>query len=603
MRTFRKSRLTLALAAALGITAASTVPAQAGGTSPQQGFSPTETGQVLIFPYYTVNDGWVTLFNLTNTTSSALAVKVRFREYVNSRDVLDFTLMLSPFDAWTGWVSMGANGPVLRTNDNSCTSPLDVDGLPLNAAAYNPPFANTGPTGPERLMEGYVELVVMGECPQDDGGNWDQCLTADAETEDGEDGPSAPGVGWLTEHVTVAGQAGEPRDCQTADEYFLATDRRWEGIDDVDNGTGPNTIPGNGRPLAAGVGTKNAVGDLDEDLEKDWYWGYGPVVSAGPLKGNLSLINTATGQGAGTEAMHLDNVVSDTDQVSFVTAQEFPWFLEPTLATVGSDEGPWNTDNQNGEFTTELEDRFMWSAVLNEWSDNPSTGARTDWVVNFPTKGNHTDQFCNQVQANNNAWRHEDAVAGAPRMACAGADYVIETETEGLTAAGPRVPNATYLLVDEDTIDGFPYIAPFSVRFDNGESPIAVEAVLFDREEGGSTVGGTTPSPTPPGQGSFLPFETNVITVGTAGSPLGSPSAITVDTTVLVSGQPFGWMYLDLLNSVSALPAYGFVVKTRDLGAPGLNFGQMMDHGYVQLEEKMDDNGGETGPEGEETGL
>jgi hypothetical protein len=63
-------------------------------------------GQVLIFPYYTVRDGWTTLFGVVNTNPNAVAVKVRFREAYNSRDIFDFNIILSGHDVWTGWVRM-----------------------------------------------------------------------------------------------------------------------------------------------------------------------------------------------------------------------------------------------------------------------------------------------------------------------------------------------------------------------------------------------------------------------------------------------------------------------------------------------------------------
>ncbi|KAB2930668.1 MAG: hypothetical protein F9K25_09000, partial [Candidatus Contendobacter sp.] len=44
-------------------------------------------GQALIFPYYTVRGGWTSLFGVTNTSNQVVAVKVRFRESYNSRDV------------------------------------------------------------------------------------------------------------------------------------------------------------------------------------------------------------------------------------------------------------------------------------------------------------------------------------------------------------------------------------------------------------------------------------------------------------------------------------------------------------------------------------
>src|SRR5438045_1769632 len=63
-------------------------------------------GQVLLYPYYTTrndNNGnaYGTLLSVVNATPSAKAVRVRFLEGKNSREVLDFNLFLSPFDVWT----------------------------------------------------------------------------------------------------------------------------------------------------------------------------------------------------------------------------------------------------------------------------------------------------------------------------------------------------------------------------------------------------------------------------------------------------------------------------------------------------------------------
>src|SRR5436309_438676 len=89
------------------------------------------TGQVLVYPYYTVQstsgNSWNTFLSVVNTTSSAKAVKVRFLEGKTSSEVLDFNLFLSPNDVWTGAVvpsSSAAGAPaMLITADNSCTSP------------------------------------------------------------------------------------------------------------------------------------------------------------------------------------------------------------------------------------------------------------------------------------------------------------------------------------------------------------------------------------------------------------------------------------------------------------------------------------------------
>ena len=64
--------------------------------------NPDGLGQVLIYPYYTVNKNQDTLLSVVNTDAvHGKAVKVRFLEGHNSREVLDFNLFLSEFDVWT----------------------------------------------------------------------------------------------------------------------------------------------------------------------------------------------------------------------------------------------------------------------------------------------------------------------------------------------------------------------------------------------------------------------------------------------------------------------------------------------------------------------
>ena len=144
--------------------------------------NPDGLGQVLIYPYYTVNGGNQTLVSIVNTTEHGKAVKVRFVEGRNSREVLDFNLYLSPYDVWTGAVySLSATGPAnLSTQDNSCTVPNIKNNttLPVNngmryVAFRNLQYVNTtafggsnnndaGPNGLDRTREGHLEVIEMG---------------------------------------------------------------------------------------------------------------------------------------------------------------------------------------------------------------------------------------------------------------------------------------------------------------------------------------------------------------------------------------------------------------------------------------------------------
>ena len=65
-----------------------------------QHVNPSNTGQVLLFPFYNADNGNSTGIHITNTTDSVKAVKVRFLEYKNSDAVLDFNLYMSPKDVF-----------------------------------------------------------------------------------------------------------------------------------------------------------------------------------------------------------------------------------------------------------------------------------------------------------------------------------------------------------------------------------------------------------------------------------------------------------------------------------------------------------------------
>jgi hypothetical protein len=124
--------------------------------------NPDGLGQVLLYPYYTVQNNFVTAIHVVNTTDQAKAVKVRFLEGKNSKEVLDFNLYLSPHDVWTGTVVPdAANGAKLTSTDTSCIAPGQISAG--GEAFRNFEFAtDPGSADPNRRAEGYVELIEMG---------------------------------------------------------------------------------------------------------------------------------------------------------------------------------------------------------------------------------------------------------------------------------------------------------------------------------------------------------------------------------------------------------------------------------------------------------
>jgi hypothetical protein len=164
MNTFKRKALFTAVLAGLGTV----------GTAEAVYLNPNGTGQVLVYPYYTVQsaggNAWNTYLSVVNTTTRAKALKVRVLEGKTSAEVLDFNLFLSANDVWTAVIVPGAtatDAARMATTDVSCTNP--VGNLPL--ANGGEPFRNyqyaTGGdalpgTGLDRTREGYIEIIEMG---------------------------------------------------------------------------------------------------------------------------------------------------------------------------------------------------------------------------------------------------------------------------------------------------------------------------------------------------------------------------------------------------------------------------------------------------------
>ena len=119
-------------------------------------------GQALVYPYYTVRGGNVTLISVVNTTTQGKAVKVRILEGKNSVEVLDFNLFLSPKDVWNASITPTAAGAMLATVDKSCTNPK----IPATGAEFrNTVYVADSVNGLDRTREGYVEMLEMATIP------------------------------------------------------------------------------------------------------------------------------------------------------------------------------------------------------------------------------------------------------------------------------------------------------------------------------------------------------------------------------------------------------------------------------------------------------
>jgi hypothetical protein len=321
--------------------------------------NPDGLGQVLLYPYYTARGGNDTLISVVNTTSAGKAVKIRFIEALNSREVLDFNIYLSAFDVWTGSVTdleedgLG-DGPGIVTNDTTCTAPYifgDQGGVQeFLDFQYNSPEVDTdgdgdidfpgtidgGPQGIERAASGYIEIIEMG--------------TIEIDSSIEED---------LT-HVD-----GVPPDC--------------DNLVDLWRTPAPGTTPSEGD-----LGWWN-VGDPTFGFDTE-------AGATGGIFGAASIINVAEGTLFAYNATAVDAFWTPGQ-----TNHTNPGDLLPSLIS-----GDNNTSNVfvNGEVETinwlpgtplALNATLTLAELMNEYTINPDLGGRTEWVLTFPTKRFHVD--------------------------------------------------------------------------------------------------------------------------------------------------------------------------------------------------------------------
>ena len=164
----RKKLVALAVASAMGGAMLASAPAHALNVSQD------EVGQVLLFPYYTVKNGFDTLFSIVNTSDRTVVAKIRWREALNSREVRDFNIILSPHDVWNGAVTAtAAGGALVRTFDKTCTAPVlpasttfsGSTEVAFTSIGYDGSDASfnydNGGTAIGRTQEGYFEVIEM----------------------------------------------------------------------------------------------------------------------------------------------------------------------------------------------------------------------------------------------------------------------------------------------------------------------------------------------------------------------------------------------------------------------------------------------------------
>jgi hypothetical protein len=366
----KRNSLTTALLA--GLAGAAGIAATANAVN----VNPDGIGGALIYPYYTVNKGNTTLISVVNTTSQVKAVKVRFLEGRNSREVLDFNLYLSPFDVWVGAIAptdaANANsGGQLITPDRSCTVPplptagqpfltFAYDGSPGNAAIDHNPAQLPRYSTVERTREGYVEMIEMGVVS----------------------GPLAT--------AATHGANGIPANCNA----LLAA---W----------------------SAGGVWQQTLGASNVSLPTGGLYGSGAVVNA--AEGVMYSYDAVALEGFYTNtqapaALHTDpsNVfpqlgaanTNGTVATSIVIANNGTQLIQDSWGPVQAPQGGpggWNA----------VSAVLMHEAVFNEYLTAATLGATSEWVLTFPTKRFYVDRIAPALAPFSNIFFATSAIPGS----------------------------------------------------------------------------------------------------------------------------------------------------------------------------------------------
>jgi hypothetical protein len=296
--------------------------------------NPKGLGQFLIYPYYTANKNQDTLVTLVNTADTGKVVRGRFLEGYNGRYVMEVFLFLSPHDVWSARVGRAADDGVARlfSNDNSCVYPrTDSNGhdIRVNGIPFSPSAYAGGSTFPP------------------DGGPTMAARTTEGHFEFAAAGEIIPGSPTDQSVVHVQNgtpNGGFPTDCPSPN-------GRWT----LDTTTPTNTLAGSAAIVNVGEGT---------------FFSYNAEALSGftsvPMTGDYDGLRKANSQGS----QYPSGAIAVT--------------------TIG-ERAPTTLDYLRG--IDAVNAVLMADAINNDYLVDSSLGANTDWVLTFPTKAFHVDEY------------------------------------------------------------------------------------------------------------------------------------------------------------------------------------------------------------------
>ena len=347
--TFKPLGLAAAVAAVTagyaGIAQAQPVAAPVGTPT----LANNSLGDAAIIPYYTVAGDFVTGVHIINTDKElTTVVKLRMRRGSDSMDALDFNIVLSPEDEWTGFIDDSTGTVVMATEDNSCTAPLRADGRFAMPGLYQ-----------EGATEGYLEIIAMAQIDED----------------------SAIAVG--AEHTSE----GVPFDCEAVESNFfrntIVTDASVPTIETFPNEKGVLSSAATNQTcttaIALATGALTGVGTCTSESIAVLTNVFGPAGNV--LKVSYFHRDATSGLEFGNSAVHLADFANGpmmTNQEIITVGESDPWgFLFPDL------DGGSPADATRGSFEC-VRTALGADSIINDWSVVAVRNVSTDWVVTLP---------------------------------------------------------------------------------------------------------------------------------------------------------------------------------------------------------------------------
>ena len=545
-------------------------------------------GHMLLVPYYSAQNNNMTVLHVVNTDSvNGKAVKVRFRGAANSDDVMDFQVFMSPGDVWTAAVTAGADGIAqVQTADNTCTVPSLGFNTPqaFTTSRLNPNHTDEAKASGTR--EGYVEIFNMADIPSD------KIYTVGGKT-------AQSALFTAIKHVnavapcSVAGSTAQTTLTDIAlENYVLESDAANVGFNTPTGGlmgdwyiiNVPETTTFSGAATAVqavgGTGRGNFVHfpQIDTSVSAASI----DQFTADPLLRTLayrtdSVLNKTGGKVSASVALAAGNYdLPDMSTPYLALASYAPLIAGYDVPTVA---GYTDADFYPLAQAAALTNALAVSSVTNQYANDESISAKTDWVFSMPTRRY-------SVVAN------YAAVTSSTPMNDSNAAYRLFSNLGNSHATDPATSSGAVILTTKlDSARSLEWFTPANTLLatnDTGNICVTADGQRFwDREETTPGASANVPvfSPRTPGKVSAVALcgETSVLAFKSTGNSV--LAANVARTTITTGTYTNGWGVVNTGNNGFGLPLLGasFIKLSNPQVAAGLSgtYGITWPHRFV----------------------